>query len=766
MLRDTPNDHYYFPTEMDIIPNGTSLVTLNQFPMPGGPQNDFLGESSDTAYDARTVSGDGVGSEMDIDGNPSLNESAHSELDENEDMEFVSSPKSLVSNTEPSPGNSEDKDEGQDDEQDQDAIDDFNTWGRESPLSSSSDEDEDHEKAKPPAIAYALRTSVRKGSSLFAARSTWMDQDQSGNYDPSLEGKKQLKLPKKKNLDRLAVGNEDLGEEEEKHAAPKEKRTISWEMARRTGQTFIVTLHFKSENSLKWLKDNDHKNNWPEDPGDNINNANTTATTETTLGLRRRRTKREQIRDPLGIQEDLFGHPEARGCFACREANVDCPLARDEDDAVWPCQSCVASKRDCQLLTPPTVKQRCERCKRDDTICSYEETDAEIDYNQPCDHCLAQNQTCIAGPVPGLNNLRASYRKWEATKLLPPPTMRKGMEGDRRFVKCTACRQEKKSCSLKSKMDPPPCKACLKRKIPCTFDEVVKTNKGKRPVGLQTQAEEHDADGDVNMHNSTSPPDIQEVERRPPPSPPAFYMHDSAGHWGPVSTILTSFSHPIHFLWSPPPPRANFSHISYISRRQDKQIEAKCNFHTEPLFGALGWGFPRKVQAINWSTGLGHTELFFGYISEGFPHTFMCVECSEARIQISLCPSHLVLPLDPQPMDTDAAMARLSAGEALENEHLCSICINVAMHECKGDLMAEAAGPCGLMLCESCKDEFISKYSMDFDRFVTSMERSKMEGSERLRADVGFLTMEGLLMRNFEDKNRLSISAPEATYHS
>ncbi|GME47133.1 hypothetical protein GTA08_BOTSDO00437 [Neofusicoccum parvum] len=50
----------------------------------------------------------------------------------------------------------------------------------------------------------------------------------------------------------------------------------------------------------------------------------------------------------------------------------------------------------------------------------------------------------------------------------------------RPFVACTACRKARKGCSLKKKADQPPCRACQKADIPCTFEKLYPVNPGKQ----------------------------------------------------------------------------------------------------------------------------------------------------------------------------------------------------------------------------------------------------------------------------------------------
>jgi hypothetical protein len=139
-----------------------------------------------------------------------------------------------------------------------------------------------------------------------------------------------------------------------------------------------------------------------------------------------------RIPDPFGEEVDLRNHPVARGCRSCRALCLDCSLMTDE--YTWPCDNCVQDECDCELITPPAKKGTCEYCRRRRVPFSY--IGEGSDPTQPCDTCTSFGAHRIARPAVEIIKQRICYNR--------DYTISTEVVGeDRRYVICTACREDR-----------------------------------------------------------------------------------------------------------------------------------------------------------------------------------------------------------------------------------------------------------------------------------------------------------------------------------
>ena len=644
--------------------------------------------------------------------------------------------------------------------------------------------------SNPPAAEckYTLRATARSGLNI---PQTWYDHDESGTYDPADERRRPAASKKRKlsTVNGKAEAINNSSEEGQKEPSLVVGfRFASWK-ARQVLQQCADSIPDADDDAYA------HENGFLDGDEDDEGGASPSHASPSGHRHNRRQnqgqdqdfsTQLPAIPDPLGLVPDLRHHPAARGCKVCRANNTTCPLQLV--DGSYPCTYCVMEDAHCELITPPTVKDACLRCQCLHRPCSYlDDGTAE----GPCDECAEEwererdgghgkhgREPCLAGPAPG-----SVQRAW--MELMPVQ--------ERKFKACTACRQVKKRCSLKSKTAPPPCRACRDAGIACTFTEICRTNKGKRAVrddGGDGDDDDDDAaeetddedDGDEAVHRqhdncaadashsalsrlslnpSTPPPGRPSQHQLPDPDSPAasrpptpsFLMTDAHGHRGLTTTITTSFTHPVTFNHPPTPTHP-------------------CHFCASPAFALFGLG-SRAVYAIAWGNGLGYTELIGGHGADGVEASRMCARCTGERAQVVLCPGHEFVAVEEKEGGGEGEGGLVEAMERLvevaeedaerERRRWCWVCFGLARWRCavdQGGVPVEGGGGdgvdgegCGLRLCERCVGWLVERFEGDLDRMVEVVQGGMEVGGKDareliVRADVEFLRMDGLLMRN------------------
>jgi hypothetical protein len=243
-------------------------------------------------------------------------------------------------------------------------------------------------------------------------------------------------------------------------------------------------------------------------------------------------------------------------------------------------------------------------------------------------------------------------------------------------------------------------------------------------------------------------------------------MEDTEGHSGILTTIKTSFAHPMVFsVESPGHPNAVLD----------------CNFCKMPIFGMIGH-FEQDVHVIQWSDGLGYTEFGNGH-REGNDATTMCQQCTFHRLQIMTCSEHTIQPMDlvQDQLDYSIAVENLISiqGGTEEMQHelrrWCSLCFSLATHGCctpqpsinadEDEVDPLMMDGCGFRLCGRCAQKFDQIYQNDLHSMATALDKEPKptlaeadeEDSEgdlsdqgTVRADVGLLRVDGLLMKCVE----------------
>jgi hypothetical protein len=584
-----------------------------------------------------------------------------------------------------------------------------------------------HRRKKGP-IPYHLRTNVERNIT-----GTYVDQDYSGDYDPDEEFKKKQ------------IADAKAKERRRKGKQPKPQKEVVPKL--------IVRLKFRAIGTVLNLTDG--QDNWPEGWSD-------VDSEEERERLERREARRisaahvkqDPIEDPAGLLDDLTGHPVARGCKNCRRNRLNCTMVKG---GTWPCDQCVEQDFDCEPIIKPKVKGKCNHCTEnidddEENYCSFEWS--ALEPHDVCRQCLEKGyDDCIAEIPEDYTTPRI-----DLDQLAYGP--------DRKWVSCTHCRAEKKKCSVKSKDDKGPCKLCKRSKIPCTFYDVQRAVsskiEGKKKVVVEVEPAEagpsHSRPGQGDRESSplltAADFDVDDEEELPqlPRSPsPEIVMEDVHGRKGVFTKITTSFSHPIQF---------------------NVQVESECNFCGMPLFGFMGY-FEREVHVLRWNNGLGYTELLGGHREES-GETVICEACTLARLQMIACEDHDIQPLarEEDLPDMETAAGLLIAAEPhsydmhQQLQRWCSMCFSLATFQCctvqpslgaeDGDEISTLEG-CGLRFCNACEVRFREEFHSNSQEMAAAFDQvPKAKGAKdeemigQVRADVGFLSGKGLLMKNME----------------
>jgi hypothetical protein len=446
--------------------------------------------------------------------------------------------------------------------------------------------------------------------------------------------------------------------------------------------------------------------------------------------LFRRRTPgvepQEPIVDPRGELDDLTGHPVARGCKECRRYDQDCSMTSTGE---LPCAQCVQDGTDCQPIVESQthVKGPCALCEQRGIQCSFEHSALD----SICDQCLDDDNLDCAP--------RSSYSvdRADLDRILYGP--------NRKYPNCTYCRTHKKRCSLKKKEDKPPCKYCKKHGIGCTFYDALPPATPKKAKGKQKQKEPPEVS--VPDSGFFDPEDLMDLNE----DTPEIEIEDAEGRRGIMTKIQTSFAHPIKFY-------------------AIENDAPDCNFCELPVFGFVGH-FEKTIHAIKWHNGTGYTEIAAGHREENGATT-MCQICVMERVQIIYCENHRLgrCRQFQDSLDFDTAAEELMATPPCSDERRlqirrwCSMCFNLAAFMCCNEQPALLLGQgeedtvlegCGLRLCERCEQRFRGDFGGDSDEMARFMEGEpkQVEGEDEIagaRADVGFLSKDGLLIRNVE----------------
>lgn len=566
------------------------------------------------------------------------------------------------------------------------------------------------------AAKYELRPQARELKSRFS--STWIDQDQTGDFDPSEEARKarlqrkRMRLRKEHSVFRTAEIGEECEADDE-----SEPKVIP---------TLMVEVSFLSETGRSKFKDLVDSLSTKEKPTDDgIANG---------YRLRKRKAATafnyndeydaERARASSDLPNDLTGHPVARGCWGCVAlGNHKCSLISDE--RTWPCVTCLEDDNDCELITKPIRKRACERCKRRRSACSYNYT---LNHGQACQQCMDDGHRCVAGPAKDTIRQRIRYdRDYDIDPIPRPKTSKVRKDGA-----CKECDEADILCSTpENETADQACSACLTTGKPCTFSRMVPQQSKKadtHAVAREQKVQDDDDHGkkagptakaaDVDRKAMAKAALLSSPTKAPPPSR------------GSIKIIRTKFCHPIVFNY------------------EDETNGSKpCHFCAEAGFALLGLE-TKEVEVIDWQDGEGFEEVSGGHKGAGVTNTRMCTSCTLSRLPIIMCPKHEMRPIlgsQVKASDTQAALLELFSGGSKEKRQWCSICLSLAQYSCT--TACNGRGGCGLKLCEHCTISLVGDHDGDLQEMLPKLKDEPTGQSLGLRADFELLKQDELLMR-------------------
>ena len=567
---------------------------------------------------------------------------------------------------------------------------------------------------------------------------TWLDQDESGNYDPDGCRSPQPPVIKRKRpapADGIHVQK------------PKKAKASLWQQRRYTGLSYPILFKFVSSHGRALLKgigtSSDH---WPEDQSETNDSERDcfwsgsadSSATDQTCDL----SAPYNLRDRLGstcstveqhgngissLEEISLGHPAARGCKACFKLGLPCELLLE--GSKYPCRACAEDGEECELIIQPLQKRACEGCRRRRIVCSYRE---ESDHSLPCVQCTGSNMKCVAGPRSGRTrngpSLDQDFSQPSMALSLPQRTV----------ISCTECRRNHKWCSLRSKKQKIPCNQCRESKVDCTLAPLpcLAANGNPETKGhnvLQTRLQGQEVKDQ----------ETQCTQERPQTE------HNSNAVMAETKFITTQLTHPVTF--------------NYVPLNGSSSLP--CHWCDDMIYGLLGLGAVR-VEVIDNQDGQGYIEVAGGHAAECHLPSRMCSSCTLERLMIAACGSHDMQPLpgmDLASFDFGSVTDHMTPGTAASAPFAwCSVCPSPAFYACRrkpplcndddddeseaGHVLGNVHG-CGLRLCAGCTAKLADDHDGVLDRLIAQLKLDAGGAEFLIRADAEFLLLDEELLR-------------------
>ena len=552
----------------------------------------------------------------------------------------------------------------------------------------------------------------RRTDLLFDA--AWIDQDESGNYDPDASSESRSTHQRQKFFGSRCLGDE---EEDARRAERKRRRLEAKEACVRRdhiGCPGVVTIKIKSD-ALKQLVST-LESNWPSGACDiKIPHLGTFYLPDAGAGERHRLAKKRTKEDP---RPHLIGHKEARGYWGCYELGRDeCSLISDFPQ--WPCETCAADGHNCELITPPERKRPCEHCISQKLTCPYNYIQ---DHAQPCRPCQIAGANCVAGPVKNGIRLRISLdRDWDdypAPKTKPNSLLPQA---------CLRCEETGQDCSLLSGQDSTyGCVICEIDGVQCksataaiatshkahdvasrhkTSDESSHKSKIKDPNTKRRRrdsAVKDDGGRAKKRHNQDIADDEPEIlaqssKKKQHISKLLPLLSQSSVR----REIVTKLCHPITF------------------GDESTAPDTSCAFCTTASYAIFGLG-QKRVRVVDSGPTKPFTEISGGHAEAGEPHTHICSDCTMRRFCILTCQDHEFVPFrtaESAIMNVSDALERLLENKPDTSNIWCSLCPALALYRCTTAGAMDDKG-CGLVLCETCAVEMTGTYDYDLMKML------------------------------------------------
>lgn len=558
---------------------------------------------------------------------------------------------------------------------------------------------------------YDFRIAIREKNHV---PTTYLDQDESGTFDPAYKKPSKCIPITKKKREREQIDD----------VIPKRIKINTWQGGRWVGRQLPMVLKFTSQHARATLQGfgpspDSSLDDWPQRSLDSEDNSpidwpNPQARP---YSLRERRrcglsdSTNTAGDDDLQLEDITLGYPAYRGCKACFEWGFRCPLL--DEGSKYPCAECATDNIECELIVEPAVKRTCEGCRSRRQQCSYREQGG--DHTEPCQQCAKTSRKCVAGPASGRTRTGPSLDQGDPPKQRSQPRRLK--------ADCAQCLPVKKRCLQKNQREQPECSHRYNGGTTCKVGslepQVTTSYKGKE--------KEHE----ICSHKRTKPAAAVEST-----------VYDRC------LTITTKLAHPIQF--------------NYAYDGDDEGV-APCHWCEDAVYGILGLG-EVDVEVVDNGDGQGFTEIANGHAGK-YGHSRMCEFCTTDRLKITACKNHdmqLIEGMDPEKFDYGSVMEWMMPGMAsLAPFAWCSICPSPAFFCCstkpdidvdgqEEDLYLGDQKGCGLLLCESCAFSLINEHEGKLDKLIDSLEHDRGDGGFQVRADANFLHSDGELLRRME----------------
>ncbi|MCJ1309077.1 hypothetical protein MMC25_002732 [Agyrium rufum] len=560
-------------------------------------------------------------------------------------------------------------------------------------------------------------------------RATWLDQDESGDYDPNAKPSLLQASRKRKPSLSKDSGEDQTDESSDDDHTERRPKACSWQNGRQMGIALNLTFRFKSDSGKALLAHvGENSNNWPNPPSPDPNFADLSLSVIQADRLRNRQLKLTNLTyadfhtffdpDNPSLKDLTLGHPAARGCIPCLQLAQPCPFLIEGE--TYPCRAC-DDEHDCVLVTQPQVRAVCLRCKQKRIKCSYRES--EENHDIACRECAKGGHQCLAGPKSGRMRTGPSLNS-----PVPGPPEEK--------------RRNKHKGKMKRKKQP---------NIDNRVEETLFLALGPMLAEARKSVEPEIAELDASATpTALIPPPFNSINHlysHPITNLNIIDLEDGTSHSArpndvvhkaqisitrPHRTIQTSFAHPMVF--------------------GDETTPSSCSWCYNDSFGIIGLG-ERMVVVEESSSGLGFVEISGGHVNDGTLSTRMCLECTTDRLLVVGCEHHRMTPIDGIEVEMVDALP-LSALFSDDGSQLaydcCAVCVNIATHSCSSstDQAYGAHYGCELNLCTVCSESLTESYKGDLSSMIRALEvEKKVDPELHIRADAGLLLPEGELMK-------------------
>ncbi|KAF2724103.1 hypothetical protein K431DRAFT_310435 [Polychaeton citri CBS 116435] len=539
---------------------------------------------------------------------------------------------------------------------------------------------------------YDLRLAPREHRDGY--ENTWIDQDETGDYDPKSE------------LQQARVQQQQQRLRLRRQRCTKRENTILQHDTRITVEPkrLIASLRFANPETKRRL----------------VNFVAYGNDADSGYRFRERQDRSAYMRGDQECDSSLIRSavPLARGCRHCALLGLTCSIIDDEFE--YPCKACSEDAEVCELIRPPARKRGCEVCKRKKRSCSYKRT---YKHGSNCRECARDADVCIAGPAKDAVAVRLrcplegvalrDHASWLQKRL----TAKKP-----KIIKfCSNCE--------KTDLDYPTPQSGRNGKsgLACCDDGDDFPFQNGAPN--QYMAPQHNS---CNILSQCVPPPGDDGVKG--------LVTASGASGGSEFTITTRFFHPIRFNHDTTPDPAQ-----------------SCHFCQEPALAVFG-SVPRKIRVTLTADGTSYQELNDEDNGPGVENTKICSLCTYRRMQVAICVMHDLRPMPSarrkdEHGSLDAALNRLEGGSSSGAEEWCSICPSLATHSCTSpqDVADGEESPehgCGLRACDTCVNALSMEYGGDLQHMLAEVRDEPSE--ERpwgLRADAELFREDGLLVR-------------------